>query len=175
MPEEKTARYKMENNIIIIEIGVKNSHQLFDERDPAPFRERDLDPQFVTYLISAVEEFSLRTKMKIRILISDFEDLKSIKILAIQDAINAYFRYESNLAKTKLRKQNRTARYFFLIGFITLIISLSLAHYIDSIKLAPAISHIATASLLIIGWVAMWHPIEALLYGWWPIREQRKY
>ncbi len=28
---------------------------------------------------------------------------------------------------------------------------------------------------IIIGWVAMWHPIEALLYDWWPIREQRQY
>lgn len=32
-----------------------------------------------------------------------------------------------------------------------------------------------SVGLIIIGWVAMWHPIEALLYDWWPIREQRLY
>jgi hypothetical protein len=29
-------------------------------------------------------------------------------------------------------------------------------------------------SMLIIGWVAMWRPLEVLLYDWWPIvGEQR--
>jgi hypothetical protein len=27
--------------------------------------------------------------------------------------------------------------------------------------------------LLIIGWVAMWEPINTLLYGWWPIVHKR--
>ena len=25
-------------------------------------------------------------------------------------------------------------------------------------------------SLKIGGWVAMWHPMEVYLYGWWPLR-----
>ena len=58
--EQNINRYKREKANVIIEIGVKNSRQLFNERDPAPFRERDLDPQFVIYLVSAVEEFPLQ-------------------------------------------------------------------------------------------------------------------
>jgi hypothetical protein len=27
--------------------------------------------------------------------------------------------------------------------------------------------------LLIMGWVAMWRPIETFLYDWWPIRSRR--
>jgi hypothetical protein len=27
--------------------------------------------------------------------------------------------------------------------------------------------------LLIMGWVAMWRPIETFLYDWWPIRRRR--
>ncbi len=175
MSIEKTNRYKHENNNIIVEVGIKNLRQLFNERDPAPFRERDLDPQFVIYLVSAVEEFPLRTKMKIRILTAENEDLSSENSHAIQDAISAYFKYESTLAKSKLRKRHRTARYFSLIGLITLIVCLSLAQLIDSVKLVPRITNIASVSLMIIGWVAMWHPIEALLYDWVPIREQRQY
>ena len=110
--EQNKDRYKREKENIIVEVGVKNSRQLFNERDPAPFRERDLDPQFVIYLVSAVEEFTLRTKMKIRILTSDHDDLRPENSLAIRDSIRAYFRYESTLAKAKLRKRHRTARYF---------------------------------------------------------------
>lgn len=173
--QQKKKRYKHENEKIIIEVGVKSLRQLFNERDPAPFRERDLDPQFVTYLVSAVEEFSLRTKMKIRILISENDDIKPENCLIIQDSIKSYFQYESNLMSAKVHKRNRTARYFFFIGLITLVACLSLAHFIDSIKNFPRITSIASVSLMIIGWVAMWHPIEALLYGWWPMREQRQY
>lgn len=172
---QKKTRYKHEDENVIIEVGVKNSRQLFNERDPAPFRERDLDPDFVVYLVSAIEEFPLRTKMKLRILSSDNEDLTPDKSLEIKDAIRTYFQYESAMVIARLRKRNRTARYFFLVGLVTLIICLSLAHLIDSTKISKGMSNIASASFIIIGWVAMWHPVEALLYGWWPIREQRQY
>ena len=35
-------RYKIDDGNIVIEVAIKNSRQLFNERDPAPFRERDL-------------------------------------------------------------------------------------------------------------------------------------
>lgn len=173
--EQKNSRYKFEKENIIVEVGVKNSRQLFNERDPAPFRERDLDPKFVIYLVSAIEEFPLRTKIKLRILTADESDTTPENSLTIRVAIQKYFQYESELAKAKLRKHHRTDRYFFLIGFFTLFVCLSLAQFISSVKLAPAITDIVSVGFIIIGWVAMWHPIEALLYDWWPIREQRLY
>lgn len=168
-------RYKHELGYLIVEVGVKNIRQLFNERDPAPFRERDLDPQFVIYLVSAVEEFSLATKIKIRIIAFEAGDIEPEESLLIREAISSYFAYESRLAKALLRKRHRTARYFSLIGFVTLVVCLSLAQLVDSFSLTPSISNIASVSFVIIGWVAMWHPLETLLYDWWPIREQRKY
>jgi len=32
-----------------------------------------------------------------------------------------------------------------------------------------AVQRILSEGLLIIGWVAMWGPLEVFLYGWWPI------
>jgi hypothetical protein len=29
-------------------------------------------------------------------------------------------------------------------------------------------------SLIIVGWVANWRPIEIYLYDWWPIRRRRR-
>ena len=168
-------RYKVENENIIVEVSVKNSRQLFNEHDPAPFRDRDLDQRFVTYIVSAVEEFPLRAKMIIRILTSESTDTAPENSLTISDSIHKYFKYESELAKAKLRKQNRTARNFFMIGLATLFVCLSLAQFVTSFNLSPTIKEIVSVGLAIIGWVAMWHPIEALLYNWWPIREQRLY
>ncbi len=173
--DQDSSRYKTEDGKIVIEVAIKNSRQLFNERDPAPFRERDLDHQFVTHIVTAVEEFPLRTKMKIRIISADLDDVKSATVQVIGEAIHTYFRYESTLAKSKLRSRLRTARYFFLIGTLTLFVCLSLAELMSSAKSVTHISNIASVGLVIIGWVAMWQPVEALLYGWWPIREQRRY
>ncbi len=168
-------RYRHEGENVIVEIGVKSSRQLFNEHDPAPFRERDLDHQFVTYIVSAIEEFPILTKMKIRILSAEENDLSSDMSEEIRAAIRSYFEYESTLAKSKLRKRHRTARYFFLIGIVTLFLCMSAAQWVSTIPQVPGITNIASMSFVIIGWVAMWHPIEALLYEWWPIREQRRY
>lgn len=168
-------RYKVEKENIIIEVSVKNSRQLFNDHDPAPFRERDLDPRFVTYIVSAVEEFPLRTQMIIRILTSEAADTTAENRLTIRESIQKYFEYESELAKAKLRKRNRTARNFFMIGLATLFVCLTLAQFVSSIHLTPALADIISVGLIIIGWVAMWHPVESLLYDWWPIREQRLY
>ena len=32
------------------------------------------------------------------------------------------------------------------------------------------LSEIVKESLLILGWVAMWRPIQVFLYDWWPLR-----
>jgi hypothetical protein len=172
-PENNIDRYKREQDSIVVEIAVKNTRQLFNERDPAPFRERDLDSQFVTYLVSTIEEFAPRTKIKIKIHSLDNDDLSSENSLIIKEAIHSYFRYESQLAQSRLKKSLRTARFFSLIGVITLFVCLSLSQLITATKLTPVISEIISAGLVIIGWVGMWRPIESLLYDWWPIREQR--
>ena len=35
---------------------------------------------------------------------------------------------------------------------------------------AGAAGAVAGEGLLIIGWVAMWRPVEIFLYDWWPLR-----
>ena len=93
--------------------------------------------------MTAAEEFSLRTKMKIRIITSDENDVISENIQVIREAIHTYFQYESTLAKSKLRNRRRIARYFFLIGTLALFVCLSLAEQISSNKSLPHIRNIA--------------------------------
>jgi hypothetical protein len=41
-------------------------------------------------------------------------------------------------------------------------------------RIAGAAAAIVAEGLLIMGWVAMWRPLEILLYDWWPIWRQRR-
>jgi hypothetical protein len=160
-------RYRRENNQIIVDVAVKNSRQLFNERDPAPFRER-------AYVLSSVQEFPLKTPMKLRIAIREESD-QQVEQIVLREAIQAYFTYESHLTQTTLRKRLKIGRWFFIVGLITLFACLSVAQLFGTLEASSKVWSIASEGFVIIGWVAMWRPIELLLYDWWPLREQRLY
>ena len=44
-------RYPVEGGRAVIEIKVKTFHHLFDQRDPAPFRDKDLDEDAAEYIL----------------------------------------------------------------------------------------------------------------------------
>lgn len=165
-------RYRRENNEVIIDVAVKNSRQLFNERDPAPFRERDLDENFATYVLSSVQEFPLKTPMRLRVVIRDESD-QVVEKNIIHEAIQGHFTYESRLAQAKLRERLRVGRWFFLIGLISLFSCLSISQFLTTLESRSQIWSIAREGFVIIGWVAMWRPVEVFLYDWWPLREQR--
>ncbi len=71
--QNQKKRYKTSEGKKWIEVRVKSSQQLFDVRDPAPFRERDLDDDFTEYIFASAREFSISTPLKIVIHIEETE------------------------------------------------------------------------------------------------------
>ncbi len=58
------------------------------------------------------------------------------------------------------------------IGLICLAASVAGANLIGQLGDTTLI-FILRESLIIGGWVAMWRPLEILLYDWWPLRQER--
>lgn len=169
-----SGRYQREDGKIVIEAAVNSSKQLFNERDPAPFRARDLDDDFVEYIVSAVQEFPLKTEIKLRIVVLE-ETEHVVEKSVIREAIRAHFLYEAGLAQAKLRKRLKTGRIFFLVGLVVLFACVSIATLLGTWLAGSSLGVIIREGFVIIGWVAMWRPIEVILYDWWPVREQRLY
>ena len=65
----------------------------------------------------------------------------------------------------------RQGRISLVIGIVFVTLCLLAADAIDKLGSHGGIS-IARESLTIVGWVAMWHPMQTFLYGWWPLRRQ---
>jgi hypothetical protein len=59
-----------------------------------------------------------------------------------------------------------------IIGLSFLTVCLSGAEMAKRFQIPGA--SIVEASLTIAGWVAMWHPMDIYLYGWWPLRRAGK-
>lgn len=167
-------RYPRENGKVIIEVAIRNTWQLFNERDPAPSRARDLDENFVTYVVSSAQEFPLKTPLKLKITVLE-KSPQDINKEDLHAAIRAHFIYAARLSKTKMRKSLRVGRYFLMIGLLVLFVCLGIAQLISSKHSDSGLAVIAHEGFTIIGWVAMWRPIEVFLYDWFPLREEKLY
>ncbi len=168
--EERTIHYKSEDGISLIEISLESVDQLFNSLDPAPFRQKDLDKQAEDYIVGAIEDFPARAPLKIVFHLPQ-SVLNSPASGAIPEALHHYFAYGLENERRKLRSEMREGRASLAIGLSFLFACVALRQLI--IALDPGtLGHIAAEGLLIAGWVAMWRPLDAFLYGWWPIRRR---
>jgi hypothetical protein len=169
----KHERYRIEEGKWCIDVRLKSARQLFDLRDPAPFRERDLDPGAVDYLLTSIHEIPRRAPVRIAIHIAEREAGFDRGVLT--DAIRAHFEHERNLVNRAITRNFRHGRYLLFIGAFVLALFLTLSHLSSEWQALGFAKEILSEGLVITGWVAMWRPAESLLYDWWPLYEQRRF
>ena len=169
----KKHRYRHEEGKHLIEVRVKNPLQLFDARDPAPFRERDLDDDFIEYIMAAVREFSISSPIKIVIYVES-KEAKDLPSDSIRDAIQSYLAYQIDLQKSNLKSFMKRAQLFLLIGLFVLVACISVAQGL-AIPDPPGSVGIFREGIIIFGWVSMWKPIELILFDWYPLFEKLRY
>lgn len=165
-------RYRMEDGRSCIDIHLRNSRQLFDCRDPAPFRERDLDEDAVEYIVGAVQDLPPKTGVKVVFWISE-EPSPPLAVEIVVEAVRVHFTYEQECLDRRIRQYVRRGHLFLLVGLTVLIGFLSLAELTVMIP-AGHTQQILREGLVITGWVAMWRPLEVVLYDWWPLVQQRR-
>ena len=166
-----SSRYRKENGITTIDLKLPNANHLFDLRDPAPFREKDLDEDAVDYIVSATSEFKIKTPLKLALHFSDLPELGPPENI-VCNSIHDYFKYEFNLVSIKLTRVFRRGHVALIFGLCFLILCLFLSKFII-LGEAHMAKTILSEGVTILGWVAMWKPCEIFLYSWWPLIEQR--
>lgn len=167
---KKKHRYKHAEGKRWIEVRVKNPLQLFDARDPAPFRERDLDDDFVEYILASAREFSVATPLKIVIYVEEKEGRELSKD-SIREAIHSYLSYRIEIEQGLLKAFLKRTQLYFVIGLIVLGACLGLAQSL-TISAKPSLFAILREGLVIFGWVSLWKPIELMLFDWYPLWEK---
>lgn len=171
--EIKKHRYKHAEGKRWIEVRVKSSQQLFDARDPAPFRERDLDDDFVEYIVASVREFNISTPLKIVIYIDEHASTDPGKD-SIREAIRGYFIYKIDLQTGELKAFAKRAQFFLVIGLLVLGLCISIAQSL-TVPNPPGALGILREGIVIFGWVSIWKPIELILFDWYPLWETLRY
>jgi hypothetical protein len=162
--------YRREGDTWCLDLRVREVRQLFDLRDPAPFRERDLDPGVVDYLLEATEEIPRRAPIKVVVFVSD-EREPSVSDDAVRASIRNYFEHALAVEGMRIRAHLRQGRMAVIVGVTVLVACLLIANAIS-----PSVTwkRILREGLVIGGWVAIWRPVEHFLYDWWPFLERRR-
>jgi hypothetical protein len=155
--------YRVRDGVALVDLRLLRVGQLFASLDPSPFRERELDASAEEWIVESFRELGRPFRLVIHL-----PDDVPYDEGQVREALHHHFRY-------RLWSTNRRWEHFRRDGWTKLAIGLG---FLLLCLLLRQLVHGATTlaagvldeGLLILGWVAMWGPVEALLYEWWPIR-----
>jgi hypothetical protein len=165
----RAGTYRRDGGVCLIEITLRELKQLFNTLDPAPFHEKDLDPAAEEYIVGAVREIGSQPSRLVLHLPSGTTDEEACGAV---EAIRNYFAGRSQHAREQLRLLLVRGVISLLIGLAFLATCLTVRELLMA-TLDPG-DAIASEGLLILGWVAMWKPVEIFLYDWWPDLDRRR-
>lgn len=164
-------RYRRENGIICIDVSFHEFKQLYDGRDPSPFYDRDLDEDLARYLVISCEELSQDQPIKIVMTESQPTNKQKHKDDFIL-ALHRYFEHEVRATDNELKYLFKQGRTSLIFGLTFLIICVFLAvRFIGDMTI---LSRVIYEGLIIMGWVALWKPINIFLYEWWPFQRKKR-
>jgi hypothetical protein len=163
--------YKNEGKTYLVEVKLSSISQLFNSFDPSPFIEKDLDDEVENYIVQSVREFSITTSLKLIFYLPSEKQDEAKQILP--EAIHHYFDYRKQNAEKELRTILRQGRTSLIVGLVFLFACISTTELANWLASGP-LTHIFQEGLVIIGWVAMWRPVEIFLYDWWSIKNNQR-
>lgn len=155
----------------LIKVRLAKVDQLFNSLDPSPFHERDLDADAEEYIVAWAREFPRDVDLRIRIELPA-EELQHARSRGAEAALGNYFGYRADLIQRELREIFRMGRRYLSIGLVVLMICLLANHLLRINFPDNPLMRVIEESLLILGWVANWKPLETFLYDWWPVRRR---
>ncbi|HTK93603.1 MAG TPA: hypothetical protein VL948_25440 [Verrucomicrobiae bacterium] len=154
-----------------IELRLSQPQQLFNSLDPSPFHERDLDDDAEQYIVDSADEYPLDQPLTLVLYLPS--EASTGKPPDLASGIHHYFAYRAEETRRRLRIFFREGRIALVVGVTFLFICIALRQLV-LMATRGLVAQIADEGLYIVGWVAMWRPLEIFLYDWRPIRRRQR-
>ena len=158
----------------VVEVHVKELGQLFNAMDPAPFRERDLDPNAEAFIVESVKELHHHERPLALVVLVDREAISADDAAVVKNAVHQYFGSRARATRLKLRELFKNGRKSLVIGLVCVAATVLGSDLVQTMFEGRRFTNVISESLVIGGWVAMWRPLEVFLYEWWPIRAEAR-
>jgi hypothetical protein len=161
-------------NCQVVEIHVKDLDQLFNSIDPAPFRERDLDPNAEAFIVESVKDLHQHDRPLALVVLVDRDAVSANDAAIVKNAVHQYFDSRARERRLRLRELFSNGRKSLVIGLVCVAGAVGASDLVQTMFEGRRFTSIISESLVIGGWVAMWRPLEVFLYDWWPIRAEAR-
>jgi hypothetical protein len=159
-------------NTGVIEVRIRELAQLFNSLDPSPFHERDLDDDAEVYIVGWARELPADAPLSIVVHLPEDEARKAEE-RGLKAALANYFAERASMQQRDLNELFRIGRLYLSIGAPVLVICLVASQLARARLGSGPIASAIAESLILVGWVANWKPIETFLYDWWPLKRRR--
>jgi hypothetical protein len=157
----------------VIEVRVAELRQLFNAIDPSPFRERDLDPRAEEFIVGWAGDLPGDAQLALLVHLQRSAG-QADEAPMLGESIHEYFKQRGMDSRRRLRELFRRGRISLVIAVAFLGASIAVGDAVASFLGDTHFAEIIREGLLIVGWVAMWRPLEVFLYDWWPIRAETR-
>lgn len=151
-----------------IEVQVGELKQMYNVMDPAPFRERDLDPRAEAFIVDSARELPREAPLALVVRLLR-QAATPAEAAALQQAVREYFAHSAVTTRTQLRRLFRTGRRALLIGLAFVAAANLVGDVVANLVGRYNYGRFLHESIVIGAWVALWRPLEIFLYDWWPI------
>ena len=152
-----------------IEVRVPELRSLFNAIDPAPFNDRDLDPSAEAFIVNWSKDLPRDAPLALLVHLDRPCDLADAAAV-LREAVHRFFAERERSERRRLRELFKRGRISLLIGLAFVALTVAATRLAAGSWAATGYARILDESLLILGWVALWRPLEIFLYDWWPIR-----
>lgn len=160
-------------DMAVLDLRLSESRQMFNAMDPAPFRERDLDPAAEAYIVDWGRETAPRQRLGLSIHLARERATPAVAAL-LSEAVHGYFRDRAAATRRELKRMFRDGRISLAIGLAFVALAFVTGEVLVTLFSKESYATILQDSIVIGAWVALWRPIEIFFYDWWPIlREAR--
>lgn len=149
----------------VISVRAARAAQLFNSLDPSPFHEKELDRDAEAFIVGWLQDIGNKDfRIEFVLPQSEFGDPLAGHL---QAAHRNHFTLLARAERRQLRLELKRGFWALWIGLAFLAACLMSREVLSTFDIPGRTMF--EEGLLIIGWVAMWGPIEVFLYGWWPI------
>lgn len=149
-----------------IELRITHQTQFYNLLDPAPNDEKEINRATEAYIMDSLEDMPNEKRSSARIIlyleqaIYDDEEIRT----DMERAVHSHFALKHCSANQKYKLSMVKGRRYLLRGLIFLVICLILSSVVTSISSQNDILYAIGQSFVVIGWVALWKPVEFYLY-----------
>lgn len=162
--------YRRDKDRWLVELKLDEPGQLFNTIDPSPFPQKDLDDAADRFIFDAVQDFHHREPLALCIHLPATRLNDEVRE-RITRSIRHYFAWRAEEETRQRQRVMREGRLALLIGVAFVL--LCTAGRTALLALGDTLfMHVLAEGLLILGWVALWRPIDTFLYGWWPLHRR---